>query len=98
MGWETRPSHRARAQARSSFPSAHSHTTRAAPARDGSVYAMFFSAYGRSPVAASRLCRGGTMQADIHPDSTVLVIFGAGGDLTWRKLIPGLYNLYLDKW
>ena len=28
--------------------------------------------------------------------STALVIFGATGDLTWRKLIPALYNLYLD--
>src|SRR6266496_4538955 len=26
-------------------------------------------------------------------DSCVLVIFGASGDLTKRKLIPGLYNL-----
>ena len=26
-----------------------------------------------------------------------MVIFGAAGDLTWRKLIPALYNLYLDK-
>lgn len=26
----------------------------------------------------------------------VLVIFGAGGDLTWRKLIPSLYNLFCD--
>jgi glucose-6-phosphate 1-dehydrogenase len=26
----------------------------------------------------------------------VLVIFGGGGDLTRRKLIPALYNLYLD--
>ena len=25
-----------------------------------------------------------------------LVIFGAAGDLTWRKLIPALYNLFLD--
>lgn len=33
-----------------------------------------------------------------HPGPTVLVIFGAGGDLTWRKLIPALYNLYLDDW
>ncbi len=30
--------------------------------------------------------------------STVLVIFGAAGDLAWRKLIPALYNLYLDRW
>jgi glucose-6-phosphate 1-dehydrogenase len=26
------------------------------------------------------------------------VIFGAGGDLTWRKLTPALYNLFLDGW
>ena len=26
----------------------------------------------------------------------IVTIFGAGGDLTWRKLIPALYNLYLD--
>ena len=26
-------------------------------------------------------------------DSCLLVIFGASGDLTRRKLIPGLYNL-----
>jgi glucose-6-phosphate 1-dehydrogenase len=25
-----------------------------------------------------------------------LVIFGANGDLTWRKLVPALYNLSLD--
>ena len=29
---------------------------------------------------------------------TVIVIFGGSGDLTWRKLIPALYNLFLDKW
>jgi glucose-6-phosphate 1-dehydrogenase len=33
-----------------------------------------------------------------HPGPTVLVIFGAAGDLAWRKLVPALYNLYLDKW
>lgn len=27
---------------------------------------------------------------------TMLIIFGAGGDLAWRKLVPALYNLYLD--
>ena len=27
---------------------------------------------------------------------TSMVIFGATGDLTWRKLTPALYNLYLD--
>lgn len=29
---------------------------------------------------------------------TIIIIFGAGGDLTWRKLVPALYNLYLDQW
>lgn len=27
---------------------------------------------------------------------TIIVIFGATGDLTWRKLTPALYNLYID--
>ncbi len=30
-------------------------------------------------------------------ESTLIVIFGASGDLTRRKLIPALYNLYLKK-
>ena len=29
-------------------------------------------------------------------DPCVMVIFGAGGDLTRRKLIPALYNLATD--
>jgi glucose-6-phosphate 1-dehydrogenase len=28
--------------------------------------------------------------------ATVFVIFGGGGDLAWRKLIPALYNLFVD--
>ena len=28
----------------------------------------------------------------------IITIFGAGGDLAWRKLIPALYNLWLDGW
>ncbi len=31
-----------------------------------------------------------------RPDAAALVIFGAGGDLMWRKLTPALYNLSLD--
>lgn len=38
------------------------------------------------------------MQSIIKPEPTVLVIFGAKGDLTMRKLAPALYNLYLDGW
>lgn len=30
------------------------------------------------------------------PESAAITIFGARGDLTQRKLIPALYNLYLD--
>ena len=29
---------------------------------------------------------------------TILVIFGALGDLAWRKLSPALYNLFVDGW
>jgi glucose-6-phosphate 1-dehydrogenase len=36
------------------------------------------------------------MKASMHPDPTVSVIFGAAGDLTQRKLVPALYNLFLD--
>ncbi len=36
------------------------------------------------------------MSDSIKPRPTVIVIFGAGGDLTWRKLVPALYNLCLD--
>lgn len=32
------------------------------------------------------------------PESTVITIFGGSGDLTWRKLMPALYNLKLDGW
>jgi glucose-6-phosphate 1-dehydrogenase len=28
----------------------------------------------------------------------VFVIFGIGGDLAWRKLVPALYDLFLDQW
>ncbi|MEO7174768.1 MAG: glucose-6-phosphate dehydrogenase [Saprospiraceae bacterium] len=34
----------------------------------------------------------------IKPGPTVIIILGATGDLTWRKLIPAIYNLYLDNW
>lgn len=31
------------------------------------------------------------------PENHILVIFGASGDLTYRKLIPAIYNLYKQK-
>ncbi len=33
----------------------------------------------------------------IKPESTVLIIFGAGGDLTWRKLIPAVCDICVDQ-
>lgn len=30
------------------------------------------------------------MKNGSHPEPTVFVIFGAGGDLVWRKLVPFL--------
>lgn len=38
------------------------------------------------------------MKMDHTPEATLFVIFGASGDLTWRKLMPALYNLHLDGW
>jgi glucose-6-phosphate 1-dehydrogenase len=38
------------------------------------------------------------MDTTIKIGPTVIVIFGAAGDLTWRKLMPAIYNLYLDNW
>jgi len=35
---------------------------------------------------------------DIKSQPTVFVIYGATGDLCWRKLAPALYNLFLDDW
>jgi len=36
------------------------------------------------------------MKEERKAGSTILIIFGAGGDLTHRKLMPALYNLFLD--
>jgi glucose-6-phosphate 1-dehydrogenase len=38
------------------------------------------------------------MDPHAHLEPTVVVIFGGGGDLTHRKLVPTLYNLFLDRW
>lgn len=36
------------------------------------------------------------MGQPVTNEPAVLVIFGAGGDLTWRKLIPAMYDLFRD--
>ena len=38
------------------------------------------------------------MGVNHRPEPTVFVIFGGAGDLSWRKLIPALYSLFLDGW
>jgi glucose-6-phosphate 1-dehydrogenase len=38
------------------------------------------------------------MATEQRPEPVVFVIFGGAGDLAWRKLIPALYNLYLNHW
>ena len=36
------------------------------------------------------------MKVLITPSDTLFVLFGAGGDLSWRLVVPALFNLYLD--
>jgi len=36
------------------------------------------------------------MSPHVRPETSVFVIFGFAGDLTWRKLVPALYNLFLE--
>lgn len=38
------------------------------------------------------------MPKENRPAASIFVIFGGAGDLTWRKLVPALYNLFLDHW
>jgi glucose-6-phosphate 1-dehydrogenase len=38
------------------------------------------------------------MENHNRPSATILVVFGAAGDLTWRKLGPAFYNLFEDGW
>ncbi len=38
------------------------------------------------------------MESTSKTNPTIIIIFGGSGDLTWRKLIPALFNLYLDGW
>jgi len=33
-----------------------------------------------------------------RPGPVVITIFGGGGDLAWRKLVPALFDLYRDEW
>ncbi|HYL96801.1 MAG TPA: glucose-6-phosphate dehydrogenase, partial [Terriglobales bacterium] len=37
------------------------------------------------------------MRLERTPDPCVMVIFGASGDLTRRKLMPALYNLWRER-
>ena len=33
-----------------------------------------------------------------RPESHILVIFGASGDLAWRKLMPAIYDLVITSY
>src|SRR6267142_2848691 len=48
-----------------------------------------------SPECPIGLCRLGDARKAVEPCS--IVIFGASGDLTARKLIPAFYHLYKEK-
>jgi len=37
------------------------------------------------------------MKPNDQPEPTLFVIFGGGGDLTWRKLVPALFDLSQDR-
>jgi glucose-6-phosphate 1-dehydrogenase len=47
------------------------------------------------PVRVENPLAGGTPHT-LLPQPCVLVIFGAAGDLSWRKLLPAVYNLNVD--
>src|SRR3954464_4384049 len=38
------------------------------------------------------------MEQQTKNQATIIFIFGGSGDLAYRKLMPALYNLYLDKY
>jgi glucose-6-phosphate 1-dehydrogenase len=38
------------------------------------------------------------MESYASQEPTAIVIIGAAGDLTWRKLVPALFDLYVDRW
>ena len=38
------------------------------------------------------------MKSNIKPKPTIFMIFGGTGDLAERKLIPALYNLFLENY
>src|SRR5881275_3599282 len=46
-------------------------------------------------VAPKNPLTAGTPKA-LLPQPCILVIFGASGDLSWRKLLPAVYNLNVD--
>ncbi len=43
------------------------------------------------------MTKGGPMKSADQLEPTVFVIFGGAGDLTWRKLIPALFDLAQDR-
>ncbi len=48
-------------------------------------------------IASDELCGGGIGGERKLPEPCTIIIFGASGDLTARKLIPALYHLFKEK-
>jgi glucose-6-phosphate 1-dehydrogenase len=42
------------------------------------------------------MAKGIIMKTNIKLKPTVFAIFGGSGDLTWRKLVPSLFDLFQD--
>lgn len=38
------------------------------------------------------------MNSNHKPDPVIMTIFGGGGDLTWRKIIPALFDVFEEGW
>ena len=47
--------------------------------------------------AGNTIFPGDSVKTTEQLDPTVFVIFGGAGDLTWRKLVPALFDLSQDR-
>src|SRR5262249_17861773 len=63
--------------------------------RDRSAGESFMAIVDTKTLKQAEALTGAAPKA-LTPQSCVLVIFGAAGDLSWRKLLPAVYNLDVD--
>src|SRR5262245_47482609 len=80
-------------------PDSRQRKNRATPA-DSAPFQPYHVRNGRCqlPDVPAAAQQENSMNSHTHVEPTVVVIFGGGGDLTHRKLVPALYNLFLDRW